>query len=481
MIIFIAKDKFKTENIEYESSPFIFEKLVKKIKIDGYLSVIQPTPEDVRIYYKIGTVETEEVIKHLISKDNGESFETDPLIYDKNKSYCHNLVVFIDENPRVAKENKIKALGGRHGISKIYQQKSGNNPVIDGKKYDKNICKYFIDKKRWSPENTIIYSPFEKCDNYANGLHCFTIINNQLKHINNDLPIVSGFHEGRHDGFYGSVGVKKIKDINESLNNGLSCFDGAQNIVYCPIKNEYILYARANIMQGVRSIQFATSKDLVSWSRFELIKVNNREEYILNDNYYYCNFFKSGNIFIGILPYIRKTKDINNWTFGGGHHSFYGDGKFLLMTSLDGKNWDIIGKVLNYNYETDYIAIGKPVISKDKKKHYFYVNQKGNLNLYSIPKNRLGCIKSKTGVVGTIILENVKPISDNVSINCKIESGGYIKIYDKEFGCDSEVDPIINITGPCDELNKVLTGIKSQSSWVIKVFKAKLYSLEGVE
>jgi len=487
MILFICKQAdFKYKNIKFSANLFKHEKnVIKNLDISAYPSVIQLPNDDVHIYYRKGNGCMNESIKRIVSTNHGKTFTREKVELARRKAFCHNFVMFIDENPGINDNERVKGIGGKHCIYKIYKNRPGKNPLIDGRKFDENLCKYFIDHERWTPDFVNIFSHLEKCDNYANGLHCFIYKDNQLVDINKDLPIVSGLHPGRHEGFYGKLGIQKIKSLDQSLNNGISIFDGAHNIIYDRKNSVYILYARANISQGNRYVQYAISKDCKTWSEFNLIKINGWESHIFVDNFYYSNFFQlDDGVFLAILPHTRRTQDIKSWTFGGPNRGIYTAGKYLLMSSVDGIHWDVIGKVLNYNYEKSYLAIGKPILSEDKSKHYFYLNNNKNINLYSIPVNRFGNIQADG--IGELEIPDAHITSRELKLNCEIDAKGYVQIIFQYNDGTISHKKQVNIKGPCDEINKKIgipEEIKENKKYCIKLIfsNSKLYSLEGIQ
>jgi len=83
-------------------------------------------------------------------------------------------------------------------------------------------------------------------------------------------------------------------------------FDSHFSVVYNKKQDLYFFYGRANIDRGTRFIQYATSKDLFNWSRFELLKLKFNPAV---DNYYYPVMFPDpsrSDVYLGLLPYFNK-------------------------------------------------------------------------------------------------------------------------------------------------------------------------------
>ena len=109
----------------------------------------------------------------------------------------------------------------------------------------------------------------------------------------------------------------KFESRAPEFDSNICCF-------FSHILNKYILFCRANIMKGCRSIQYTTSDDLVNWTQFNLIKVptfrrtykeawKNRRNNIANthhhDNYYMfkCCELLDRKIFFALVPFTNDN------------------------------------------------------------------------------------------------------------------------------------------------------------------------------
>ncbi len=214
---------------------------------------------------------------------------------------CHNMYFFKDKN------NIIRSIGGQHRGNNSRENFMFNREFSAYHTKSKMLCNPSIMKSTIIKSYfRLIYDYTSPCPYYANGLHLFNLENTNLICQNKDLPIITGLHPGRTDGFYGDFD-DNYKDINKSK-GGLSVFDSLSSVIYDSANDLYILYQRANISRGRRSIQYCTSKDLINWSPFNLINLGNRYNH-LDNNVYYSNFYKldKTNFTIGILPFINPN------------------------------------------------------------------------------------------------------------------------------------------------------------------------------
>ena len=103
------------------------------------------------------------------------------------------------------------------------------------------------------------------------------------------------------NGHYGYTDNKYI----ENCRNGLTVYDSLGSIIYNDEKELYFLYHRANIGTGRRTIQYSTSPDLINWSEYNLVNFGDNYNYF-NSNIYISNFFKLGDCYMAILPYVKR-------------------------------------------------------------------------------------------------------------------------------------------------------------------------------
>lgn len=119
--------------------------------------------------------------------------------------------------------------------------------------------------------------------------------------------------------------IKNDPVITTKSDGFLSCthwksgdFDGKTEIVN--YKGSWIIFIRANVGQDRRHVQMAKSKDLLNWSKFQLINIDYNDEY---DNYYHPIIFEYRHRLIGFFNYynhdiscvkIKQSTDGLNWT-----------------------------------------------------------------------------------------------------------------------------------------------------------------------
>ena len=151
---------------------------------------------------------------------------------------------------------------------------------------------------------------------HVRGLYLFESENGiRWKEVQSD-PIITT----RNEGF-----IDAIKNFGKG-----SEFDGHVNCVYDAETDLYFIYLRANVNIGFRYIQYATSKDLINWSKFQLINIETYDG--TKDNYYIPSFFKYKKKFVGLIPYFDKEKC-----------------SIRIMSSADGINFKIHGVFFKEN------------------------------------------------------------------------------------------------------------------------------------
>ena len=330
----------------------------------------------------------------------------------------HNMYFFKD------KENNIKSIGGQgQGICSL--DKFKNNIL-----YDNYHSKYpFIDSKPYNIRMGgyhKIYNPNIPCPYYANGLHLFCKNNkDELFCLNDNLPIISGIHPGRYDGHYGYSDNKTISRCR----NGLTVYDSLGSIIYNDEKELYFLYHRANIGTGRRTIQYSTSPDLINWSEYNLVNFGDNYNYF-NSNIYISNFFKLGDCYIAILPYVKR---INN-----AYDSMDNKQYNVLFYSYDCIHYHMIGPILINNDITSIecllMATNKPYIHNNKM--YFYFSNKINncMNIYSSKLDRFCYITNKSDSECTFQIKLTKFNKNKLVINLQVSDMGYvlIQLHDKD-------------------------------------------------
>jgi hypothetical protein len=162
-------------------------------------------------------------------------------------------------------------------------------------RFNKN---YTRDENRWKHAQKRIIEECVSLD-HSDGLYLLKLIDDkwtvQQRVIKADNP---GFVDGRKWG----KGAE---------------FDGHLSVVN--LDGTFFLYCRANPKKGIRRVQYATSKDLINWSEFKILKL----DYKGYDYYYPCIF--SGKTFLkAIFPVLTEKKsflrycmstDGINWLF----------------------------------------------------------------------------------------------------------------------------------------------------------------------
>jgi hypothetical protein len=284
-------------------------------------------------------------------------------------------------------------------------------------KYNNNIDT--IDVNKYNLHNNLVGSkilnPKSFCPYFGNGLSLFKFDENIIdyKILNNKLPIINGLKNGRMDCHYASGSIYP--------NPGFSVFDSVTSILQH--NNTYYLYQRANIRTGIRNIQYCTSNDLINWSDFKLLKFKD-----LNDNnseifnIYYSNFFKINDVnhFIGIIPINKK--------YGSKYDMLEKDGTLNLYYSNNCIDWNYIGIIKNFEYYSEWLVLGNPIIKNNK--YYFYIlNKKNNeFELYEIEQNRLSYVEpNNKNELSTILFNPIILNNKKIIINFKTMKDGYLK------------------------------------------------------
>ena len=126
---------------------------------------------------------------------------------------------------------------------------------------------------------------------------------------------------------YPKKGIFGFESKGPLWDSNICCF-------YSRILKKYILYVRANLRPHIRWIQQISSNDLIKWSNYKKLTINNHDEY--NHNYYMFKVVELNdkNIFFGLSPFTNKK---NNPT------------KMFIkkMISYDSLNWIDFGKFID--------------------------------------------------------------------------------------------------------------------------------------
>ncbi len=388
-------------------------KLKKETHINTEKKIYYLNRVDNYIYYKYIDDNILEPENNIVSKID----ILNPLIPNFNDDFIvqkgcagNNMYFFKDIN------DNIKIIGGQH-LGKSNYDIFKKNIIYDN--YNSTID--FLDSSNYlikMPGYRQIYNPLKECPYYANGLHLFTYKDNIITCENNNLPILSGIKEGRYDGHYGNTDNNSLS----SCRNGLSVYDSLTSVVYNYTDSTYYLYQRANIGTGIRSIQYSTSKNLYNWSEFNIV---NFKDNPFMYNIYYSNFFKFKNIYLAILPYVKR---INNSYNSVDKYEYYN-----LYYSHDCINYILIGpihvNILNEGIlEQYFLCTNEPVFHNDKLYFYIQNNLTKQLGIFYIEKNRYFYITNDSDNEANIVLIYEKKDKLHLKLNICVEYNGYIKM-----------------------------------------------------
>ena len=344
-----------------------------------------------------------------ISYDNGITFQRkindkkNNILFNK-KCISHNFTVFKDKN------NSLMGIGGLHTWPNFHTVCYKNEKTINFN--GKNIA----DPREYHP-----------C--YCNGIHLLKSHNIFEWDNIQKTPIISGLHKGQTDNRNGW---------------GWSEFDGMSTCLYSKVLNKYFIYCRSNIRNGIRSIQYTTSNDLINWDKFKLINIDPKLNVNNLENYYYLNVVEDfeSKTFLGFSPY--NNSNISYIT---------------LLYSNNGSDWKKISNILDStvsNKRSSSQNANNFILSSDNKEYYFYINENyfsltdtkslPRLVRYSIRKDGFCSVFSNNGYVKINIGKSSK-----IKINYKTYENGYIVIEDIEFKNSIEK---VNIKLEGDEIDK---------------------------
>ena len=160
---------------------------------------------------------------------------------------------------------------------------------------------------------------------------------------------------------------------------------------YSKLLKKYILYIRANLKPHIRFIQQITSNDLITWSNYKKININNHDEN--NHNYYMFKVveLEDKKVFFGLSPFTNKK---NNPT------KMY----IKKMISFDSLNWIDCGKLIDgklmdwcsYRMDTHVAEI---LYEKNKLKIFLQFgyssnNTNKNIIMYKFTINNINDLKN---------------------------------------------------------------------------------------
>jgi len=453
---------FDKINITYKTNNLEKVKTIKYNSDFGYLSVVNNYIYLKKMKEKSETTSRLKIINPLELVEDIE--------YEKKHGIAsHNMYFFKD------KQNKVKAIGGQHYGICYYDDIKKNSDYND---YHSKIS--FINARQYNITMVgcnAIYNNTQPCPYYANGLHLFAEVNNDLVCLNNGLPVISGVHPGRYDGHYGYTNNSTL----ESCRNGLSVYDSLGSVIYNKEKDLYFLYHRANIGTGRRSIQYSTSKNLLEWSEFNIVNFGPDHDYF-GCNMYYSNFFNipNTNIYLGIIPYIKRVSSDYN--------SLDTKEEYRLYYSYDCINYKYVGNIHeNINIKTleDFrFATNLPYYFD--KKMYFYIFYNYNLDIYTMKQNRYMCATNET-INESFFKIKLENKLEEIKINLIVDIDGYL--YAELL--DENKNPIQNFTfNDCNKISEI-DRLDHIASWgnnslvpntciyiSFKFKNAKIYSIE---
>lgn len=124
--------------------------------------------------------------------------------------------------------------------------------------------------------------------NHSDGLYLFRKTMNGWTQFNKK-PVITVQH----------LGFMSALDYGKS-----SEFDGQPSIVH--FGDKYYIYLRYNVKFRTRYIQYAISDNLMNWSEFNSVEIENYD--YDEQNYYTPNFFKYKNYILGMIPYFKGDK-----------------------------------------------------------------------------------------------------------------------------------------------------------------------------
>ncbi len=306
----------------------------------AYFSVVRdPATNVVRMYYRSSKPDNSPTLtmptRFIESEDGIDFHKPKHDVIMKNSGVCHNLFIFYDTNPNAPKNQKYKALGG-----------------TQWRKQDTFWHKR--EKHAKMPHNTPETHGFR-------GLYAFVSADGiKWKHVFGDK------YKTKHEP---AIINRKHKDFITRGRRQAREFDSHVSCFYDNNRKKYILYVRANIRQGVRFVQYATSTDFVRWSGFKLITTdpgfNDK-----NANYYLPNFYPhpNGKKYMGILPYTKikqKQALLRLFISDNGIHWTKVEDFFKQRPWWD----DDIRQPKNKCH-----PVNGYIISNDKKEVYFYIH-----------------------------------------------------------------------------------------------------------
>jgi len=216
-----------------------------------------------------------------------------------------------------------------------------------------------------------------------------------------------------------NINWKKHKTIISKHNNPFRCFRGRtgfdtlNNIFYDPYRNRYQCFLRHNPKVGIRKIQTGVSTNLIDWTDFHLINLDDYNIYVPN-----IQMYPQSPFLIGFPTYQN----------GNDHHS-----KFVsLIFSRDTINWVNIIDNQNLFPDLPKPILGSSGIIEQNDKFYIYIEHfyKCKVDAYSVPKNRFTYyMNTSPNTLGSFETDLIKLKSFNCNLNYECEDDGYIIVH----------------------------------------------------
>jgi hypothetical protein len=276
----------------------------------------------------------------------------------KDTLACTNFRVFVDTNPSCDSSEKYKAIGGFHSgrshpmvrncsVSQQMEEVEVYDPVWpDTKRY------LFRDDKAHNPK-------------YANGLYTFTS-KDGVEWSSNNRPIISTFSS------------------SSNVPEGLIGFDCMPSCFFDNRINKYVLYFRSNIKLGCRHVLRSESRDFITWTTPEYIKIDPSFDFE-HDNLYYMGAYQLSDGSYVAFPSTYKVYVKSLRPQVEDHR----EAITKVLRSNDGISWTHIGNVL---YDGDLCDTSKGHMQSphilsfiEEKDSYVFLVQEG----YFIKKNCL--------------------------------------------------------------------------------------------
>jgi len=221
--------------------------------------------------------------------------------------------------------DKIYILVGRHG------SKKGDNEME------------FPDFV-WPDEKRTITDWRESREDRQNGMYLLSSADGNTWKEESDRPVLHGY------------------ESSESVKLGQIGFDTSPFLIQRD--DRYFFYGRLNSSLDERQIYVRTSKDLNIWSVPKKIVIENESTGTHKNNYYNPVVFEYQGSLYMFTPYFEScgTTERRSWA-----------GKTILMNSVDGETWKIIGSALPHDGKYKH-RVNSVILSGDEKKVFFREN-----------------------------------------------------------------------------------------------------------